>query len=209
MNFETTKCQVIFFYECLTFFLGLFGPTSKCWVFIGIFVQVYWQWKSCFLLAFLSKSINGESFVFYWHFCPSLPTVKVLVFIDIFVQVYQLWKLWCLLAFLSKFTNGKSFVFYWPFLSKSTNCESFGFCWHFCPSLPTVKSFGHFGHDYFYWSLWLGIPVVTVMWFGVCLWANFGIPLRHTRVHVHRRQPRALHCANRSSCSRTQLLAWD
>jgi len=43
--------------------------------------------------------------------------------------------------------------------------------------------------------------MVKVMWFGVCLWATFGIPLRHTRARVHRSQPLVTCCGNRSSYS--------
>ena len=34
-------------------------------------------------------------------------------------------------------------------------------------------------HGFFYWSLWLWIPMVKILWFGVCLWATSGIPLSH------------------------------
>ena len=39
-------------------------PSEKIFVFIGIFVHVYQRWESWFLLSFLSKSDNGESFDF-------------------------------------------------------------------------------------------------------------------------------------------------
>ena len=61
--------------------------------------QCYQRWKFWFLLAFLSKTTNGESFGFYWHFRRSLPTVKVLVilatvsFTGHFDYEYQWWKL--------------------------------------------------------------------------------------------------------------------
>jgi len=47
--------------------------------FIGIFDQVYQRRKFWFLVVFLSIFTNGETFVFYWHFCPRLATVMVLV----------------------------------------------------------------------------------------------------------------------------------
>jgi len=62
--------------------------------------QCYQRWKFWFLLAFLSKTINGESFGFYWHFCRS----------------HQRWKCWSfwprlvLLATLIMNTNGESYV---------------------------------------------------------------------------------------------------
>jgi len=109
-----------------------------------------------------SKLFLWTSDIFLAFICPSLPTVKVLVFIVIFVHVHQLWKFWFLLAFLSKSTNG--------------------------------ESFDYFGHDFFYWPLWLWIPTVKFLWFGVCLWATSGIPLRYTRVRVRRRQSLAPYC---------------
>jgi len=93
--------------------------SMNVWHF-AVWCQRYQRRKFCFLLGFLSLSTNGESFSFYWHFCPSLPTVKVLFcwnscqslltvkvvfFTGIFVQIYQWWKVWFLLAFLTKSTN--------------------------------------------------------------------------------------------------------
>jgi len=114
----------------MSFFLValIFESNSMVALFIGILVQVYQLW----------------SFVFYWHFCPSLPTVKVFFFIGILVQVYQLTVL-----FIGIFVQV---------------CQRWKFCfyWHFCPSLPTVKvlvilvtvSFiGHFGYEYQRWKL--------------------------------------------------------
>ena len=107
--------------------------------FLAILGQRYQRRKFWFLLAFLFKSTNGESFGFYLHF----------------FQVYQRWKFWFLLIFLCK-SQWWKFWFLLAFMFKFTNCERFG----------------HFGHSYFYWPLWLGIPMVKVMWFGVCLWPS-------------------------------------
>ena len=111
-------------------------------------------WTSdIFSWPFWANVTNGESFVFYWHFCPSLPmvknfdfigifvpltTVKMFVFIGIFVQEDQRWKFCFLLAFVSKLTNGESFSF---FLVKVL------------VSLAVVTFIGHFGHGYQCWKL--------------------------------------------------------
>ena len=129
-------------------------------IFSCHFFQVYQRWKSLFLLAFVSKFTNCESFGF----------------IGIFVQVYQRWKFCLLLAFLSKFTNGESFGFYWHFCPSLQMVKVLGFI-GFCPSLPrwkfwfllaflsrstngesfgnfaTVSFIGHFGYEYQWWKL--------------------------------------------------------
>ena len=142
-------------------------------------------WTSdIFSWPFWANVTNGESFVFYWHFCPSLPmvknfcfigifvrltTVKIFVFIGIFVQEDQRWKFCFLLAFVSKLTNGESFSFFW---------------WKF-------------------WSVWqwlllLGTLAMDTNVESYAIWSS----LRSTRVRVRRRQSLAPRCANRSSHSR-------
>jgi len=146
-----------------------------------------------------------------WHFsCPSLPKVKGLVVIGIFVQVYQRLKFWLSLALFFQVCQRWKF---WFLLA-------------FCPSLPTVKvlfSLPRFlllvtlamntnSENSVIWSvplsnLWHPAQP-QILWFGVCLWATYGIPLRHTRVRVRRRQSLA-HCCENSSYSSWQLLTWD
>jgi len=61
------------------------------------------------------------------------------------------------------------------------------------------ERFGCFGHEYIYWSLWMWIPIMEVMWFGVCIWVTFGIALRHTRVGRRNLWHPAVHTGVRNS----------
>jgi len=141
---------------------------AKAFFFLGHFLPRITTVKVFDFLAFSAKDTNGESFCFFLViFGQGYQRWKLYFFLVIFGQGYQRWSF---LFFLVNFGQGYQQWKFWSVLfifgQGYQQWKLLFYLGHFWSRLPMVKvSFcmDIFGQVYFYWPLWLWIPVMKVM----------------------------------------------